>query len=142
MPAKSRSSGSGQKYTKPALRDRIKEKIKASDKGGRKGQWSARKSQLLAREYEKQGGGYRGKKNEAQKSLESWTNEKWQTKSGETRARHGRTTERYLPKKAWDQLSDSEKNATAAKKRDSSRRGKQLVANTAKAKRARQAAKK
>ena len=49
-------------------------------KGGRPGQWSARKSQLLVQEYEKAGGGYRGKKTEKQKSLEKWGKEKWQTK--------------------------------------------------------------
>jgi hypothetical protein len=32
-----------EKYTDPDLRERIKEEIKASDKGGMKGQWSARK---------------------------------------------------------------------------------------------------
>jgi hypothetical protein len=46
-------------YTKPALRKQLFEKIKASDKGGAPGQWSARKSQMLAREYKAQGGGYK-----------------------------------------------------------------------------------
>ena len=32
----------------PGSREEIKEDIKQSDKGGRPGQWSARKSQLLA----------------------------------------------------------------------------------------------
>ena len=51
---------SEQKYTDPDLREEIKDEIKQSDKGGRPGQWSARKSQLLAREYERRGGGYIG----------------------------------------------------------------------------------
>jgi hypothetical protein len=46
-------------YTKPTLRKQLFEKIKASDKGGAPGQWSARKSQMLAREYKAQGGGYK-----------------------------------------------------------------------------------
>ena len=46
-------------YTKPALRKRLFEKIKAGTKGGKAGQWSARKAQLLASEYKKAGGGYR-----------------------------------------------------------------------------------
>jgi len=46
-------------YTKPALRKRIFERVKASSKGGRPGQWSARKSQFLAKEYKAKGGGYR-----------------------------------------------------------------------------------
>ncbi len=49
-----------EKYAHPDLREEIKEEIKAPDKGGRPGQWSARKSQLLTQEYEKRGGGYKG----------------------------------------------------------------------------------
>jgi len=41
---------------------------------------SARKAQLVAQEYEKAGGGYRGGKGAEQKSLEKWGKEKWQTK--------------------------------------------------------------
>ena len=55
---KSRVNEAGN-YTKPALRKRIFEKIKAGSKGGKPGQWSARKSQMLAKEYKDQGGGYR-----------------------------------------------------------------------------------
>ena len=33
---------------------------KAGTRGGKAGQWSARKAQLLASEYKKAGGGYRG----------------------------------------------------------------------------------
>ncbi|QRN94551.1 hypothetical protein JRI60_36295 [Archangium violaceum] len=124
----SRSSAS--KYTRPELRERLKKKLQASDKGGKRGEWSARKSQLLAQEYKKAGGGYRGGKDEKQKSLESWTKEEWQTREGGTRARRGRTTTRYLPKKAWARMSESEKLATDTKKRAGSRKGKQFVANT------------
>ena len=46
-------------YTKPAMRKRLFNKIKAGSKGGRAGQWSARKSQMLARQYKAKGGGYR-----------------------------------------------------------------------------------
>ena len=45
-------------YTKPAMRKRLFEKIKAGGKGGRPGQWSARKAQMLAKEYKDAGGGY------------------------------------------------------------------------------------
>lgn len=55
---KSRVNEAGN-YTKPALRKRIFEKIKSGSKGGKPGQWSARKSQMLAKEYKAQGGGYR-----------------------------------------------------------------------------------
>ncbi|MCV7170995.1 hypothetical protein O6P37_17420 [Mycobacterium sp. CPCC 205372] len=125
-------------YTDPELRERIKEEIKASDKGGKKGQWSARKSQLLTQEYERQGGGYRGPKDDRQKSLEQWGKEDWQTKDGGARARGNRgETKRYLPKKAWDQLSEAEKKATDSKKRSASASGRQHVPNTKAAKGAR-----
>jgi hypothetical protein len=68
------------KYTKPELRERIKDRIMASSKGGKPGQWSARRSQLLAQEYEKAGGGYKGGKGEKQKDLEKWSKEKWSTR--------------------------------------------------------------
>jgi hypothetical protein len=45
-------------YTKPALRKRLFESIKAGSKGGKPTEWSARKAQLLAVEYRKKGGGY------------------------------------------------------------------------------------
>jgi len=46
-------------YTKPGMRKRLFESIKAGGKGGKPGQWSARKAQLLASEYKKAGGGYK-----------------------------------------------------------------------------------
>ena len=46
-------------YTKPNLRKKLFEKIKASKTHGTKaGQWSARKAQLLAKKYKALGGGY------------------------------------------------------------------------------------
>jgi len=47
-------------YTKPALRKRLFEKIKGQAvQGTAAGQWSARKAQLLAKQYKASGGGYR-----------------------------------------------------------------------------------
>ena len=46
-------------YTKPTMRKALFEKIKAGSKGGDPGEWSARKAQLLAREYKSKGGGYK-----------------------------------------------------------------------------------
>ena len=46
-------------YTKPTMRKRLYQQILADSKGGDAGEWSARKAQLLAREYKKRGGGYR-----------------------------------------------------------------------------------
>jgi hypothetical protein len=131
-----------QKYTDPELREEIKEEIKTSDKGGEKGQWSARKSQLLTQEYEKRGGGYKGEKGPSQKNLEKWTEEDWQTKEGDAQARQNDgETKRYLPKKAWENMSEEEKEETEQKKREGSKRGQQYVSNTEEAKRARKNAK-
>lgn len=47
-------------YTKPAMRKALFSKIKAGDKGGKPGQWSARKAQMLAKQYKEKSGGYRG----------------------------------------------------------------------------------
>ena len=46
-------------YTKPTMRKRLFNKIKAGGKGGKPGQWSARKAQMLAKEYKAKGGGYK-----------------------------------------------------------------------------------
>ena len=47
-------------YTKPGMRKALFEKIKSAPVQGTKaGQWSARKSQLLAKQYKARGGGYR-----------------------------------------------------------------------------------
>lgn len=126
-------------YTDPALRERLKKKIMAGSKGGRPGQWSARKAQLLAHEYEQAGGGYKGGPNKQQKSLKKWGEEEWTTADGKKAVRGGET-HRYLPKKAWAQLSDAEKKSTDRKKVTDSRKGKQFVANTSAAKKARKKA--
>jgi hypothetical protein len=132
-----------EKYTDPELREEIKEEIKASGKGGMEGQWSARKSQLLTQEYEKRGGGYKGQKGQSQKNLEKWTEEEWQTKEGDADARQDDgETKRYLPKKAWENMSEEEKEETETKKHEGSKKGQQYVSNTQEAKRARKNAKK
>ncbi len=119
-----------EKYTDPALRERLKDEITAGDRGGRPGQWSARKAQLLAHEYERAGGGYTGGKDETQQHLSRWTDQDWQTADGSDRARHGDETSRYLPGDAWDALSPKERRATERAKRSGSREGRQHVPNT------------
>ena len=46
-------------YTKPGMRKTLFNKIKAGGKGGAPGQWSARKAQMLAKQYKAKGGGYK-----------------------------------------------------------------------------------
>ena len=112
-------------YTRPALRERLKQKIKAGTKGGRAGQWSARKSQLLVREYEERGGGYtspRGRTSK-QRSLKRWTQQEWQP-AGKNGV--------YLPKRTISALKATpagrKKLAQAnRKKRAATKRGQQVA---------------
>tara|TARA_X000001382_G_scaffold56195_1_gene38479 strand:+ start:512 stop:682 length:171 start_codon:yes stop_codon:yes gene_type:complete len=46
-------------YTKPTMRKNLFNKIKSGGKGGNPGQWSARKAQMLAKQYKSKGGGYK-----------------------------------------------------------------------------------
>ena len=130
------------KYTDPDLRARLKDEVQADDKGGKPGQWSARKAQLLKAAYEREGGGYLGEKDETQQHLSQWSKEDWQTSDGSADATTGSAQEkggaskRYLPKEAWDELSEDEKRATDAKKAEGSAHGEQFVANTDAAKEA------
>ena len=129
----------GQTYTEPELRERLKEQIKAGDKGGRPGQWSARKAQLLVREYEGAGGGYvdGGHLSESQQHLKQWGDQDWHTASGDADARDAGGTSRYLPDVAWKLLTPAERKATERRKHDADE---QHVANTDAAKEARDAA--
>ncbi|RBY75491.1 hypothetical protein DQ238_19635 [Geodermatophilus sp. TF02-6] len=126
-------------YTDPELRARLKEEIKAGDRGGKPGQWSARKSQLLTHEYEAHGGAYRheGERTASQRHLQEWTAQEWHTADGGDRARSSDGTSRYLPDAAWQLLSDEEKRATDRRKKGSDE---QHVADTEAAKEARRAA--
>lgn len=128
-----------QTYTEPELRQRLKEQIQAGDRGGRPGQWSARKSQLLVREYEKAGGGYvdDGHRSPTQEHLSQWGRQDWHTASGGADARDADGTSRYLPDVAWQLLSPAERRATDRRKHDADE---QHVANTGAAKEAREAA--
>ena len=59
MPTKKKSTvNAAGNYTKPAMRKRLFNQIKAGGKGGKPGQWSARKAQMQARQYKAKGGGY------------------------------------------------------------------------------------
>lgn len=116
-------------YTKPELRERLKQRIMSGSKGGRPGQWSARKAQLLALAYRKAGGGYKGGKSKKQRSLVRWGKEKWRTSDGKPAIR-GAVTRRYLPAKAWARLTPAQRAATNRKKIAGSKRGRQFVDNT------------
>ena len=62
-----------------------------------------------------------------QRSLKSWTKQKWRTKSGKPSTQGAKATgERYLPEKAIKALSASEYAKTTAAKRKATRAGKQV----------------
>ncbi|MGL5925494.1 hypothetical protein [Chroococcidiopsis sp.] len=59
-------------YTKPELRAKLLKKIKASSKGGKAGQWTATKAQMLAKAYKAKGGSYKSSPTKKQRSLKKW----------------------------------------------------------------------
>ena len=64
----------------------------------------------------------------SQKSLKSWTKQKWRTKSGKPSTQGAKATgERYLPEKAIIALSDKEYAATTKAKRKAKASGKQVA---------------
>jgi hypothetical protein len=63
-------------------------------------------------------------KAKSQQSLSKWTKEKWRTSDG----KESKGKKRYLPDKAWDALSPSEKAATNKAKAKGNKSGKQFVA--------------
>ena len=113
--------------TDPQLWEKVKAEVTDSDRGGKAGQWSARKAQLAVHDYKAAGGGYKGKKT-ADNHLVQWTEEEWGTKSGKE---SGETGERYLPKEAREALSAEDYARTTRKKRADSRKGKQFSAQPA-----------
>jgi len=110
------------KKKNPGLWKRIVARIKSGSKGGKAGQWSARKAQLAVAAYKKAGGGYSGKKSSSN-SLAKWTKQKWRTSDGKP----SKGKKRYLPDKAWKSLSASEKRATNRAKAEGNKKGKQFV---------------
>ena len=111
--------------TNPKLWKSIVKQVKAGSKGGKPGQWSARKAQLSVSKYKKRGGSYKGKKSKSN-SLVKWTKQKWRTKSGKNSVVGPKSTgERYLPSKAIKKLSKKEYSKTSRKKRMSIKKGKQ-----------------
>jgi hypothetical protein len=110
------------KKTKPGLWKRIVAAVKAGTKGGRAGQWSARKAQLAVARYKKAGGGYKGAKKSSNK-LSKWTKQKWRTSDGKP----SRGKKRYLPDAAWKALTPAEKRATNRAKSSGNKKGKQFV---------------
>lgn len=106
------------KRTDPELWEKVKDEITKSDKGGNKGQWSARKAQMAVQEYKKRGGGYSDRgADQKDTDLHKWTEEDWGTRSG---GESGETGERYLPKQVRMLLTEDEYARSTAKKEGAS----------------------
>jgi len=110
--------------TDPDLWEAVKSDVLAGSRGGKPGQWSARKAQLAVAEYKAAGGGYIGPKR-ADNSLAAWTAQDWTTRSGRPSLETG---ERYLPRAAIEALTPGEYAATTRAKRAGMKQGKQFVA--------------
>ena len=122
---------SSAKKTKEAMWKRIVASVKAGGKGGRPGQWSARKAQLATSKYKKAGGGYRGKKSSSNK-LTKWSKQKWDYVSKGDKKKPKSKRGRYLPESVRKSLSSSEKSATNRRKKAATVKGKQKAKYTKK----------
>jgi hypothetical protein len=109
----------------PLLWKRIVTSVKAGDKGGEPGSWSARKAQLAVFYYKKRGGSYTGPKSSCN-SLSKWSKEQWgyigPVDRGD-RSKYGEKSKsgRYLPLKVRRSLTKKEKSIE--NRRKGSRRG-------------------
>ena len=125
--------------TNPRLWEEAKQEAKdeACRSGSRRcGAWDARIAQRAGALYRKMGGGYCGQKTKAQRAMTKWTREEWTTATGKKACRRVRgkvVCDRYLPAKAWSELTPAQKAATRRRKKAATR---QFVANTPAAKRA------
>lgn len=102
------------------LWDRIKEKWHYGDKGGKAGQWNARKAQLAVQDYKRSGGTYKTKQPSRSNSLVKWTKEDW----GYIDDKPGN---RYLPAKVRARLTPKEKRVENRRKRSATRAGQQYA---------------
>jgi hypothetical protein len=117
------------KRTKPKLWKSIVSRVKRGSKGGKRGIWSARKSQLAVQLYKKAGGGYRGRKSSSN-SLTKWSKQDWgyvsKRDAKKPRAKRGR----YLPKKVRESLTKGQKAYTNRKKREATKKGRTRASYT------------
>jgi hypothetical protein len=112
------------KKTKPGLWKKVVASVKASSKGGRAGQWSARKAQLAVQKYKKAGGGYKGAKSSSN-SLSKWSKQDWGYVSPKDAQKPRAKRGRYLPKNVRESLTPYQKAQENKKKRKASKSGKQ-----------------
>lgn len=93
--------------TKPRLYKQIYDRLMASSKYGDPGEWSARKSQALVREYKERGGDWK-KQKRSTTSLERWQQQNWRYSS----RKYAELDGRYLPDAVWKRLTSRQKQIT------------------------------
>lgn len=134
------------KRTDDELWNSVVSDVKASNKYGLKNQWNARKASYAVNLYKEKGGGYKGKKpSPTDNKLKKWLAEDWQTYDGKPAIQKDDKgnvikVNRYLPKKAWENLSPAQVAATNRAKRKGFKQGNQFVPNAPAAKKAGQKA--
>jgi hypothetical protein len=102
------------KRTDPDLWAQVKREVTDGDKGGARGQWSARKAQMAVQRYKARGGGYDDAgPGQDETDLHGWTEDDWGTRSG---AASGESGERYLPRAVRMLLTEDEYRRTTARK--------------------------
>lgn len=108
--------------TNEVLWTKVKKMVLEGDRGGMRGEWSARKAQIAVAEYKSRGGKYIGEKSK-DNSLTIWTQEDW----GYIDNKHGN---RYLPKKVRSALTPEQIAAENRAKRKATSEGKQRASYT------------
>jgi hypothetical protein len=121
--ARTNSRTTTAKRDDPDLWEEVKAEVTRGTKGGKAGQWSARKAQMAVALYQQRGGGYIGPKS-PRNALAKWTREEWGTRSGKASLVTG---ERYLPRAAREALTPAEYAETTRAKRAGLRRGEQFT---------------
>jgi hypothetical protein len=100
--------------------------VKKSSKGGKPGQWSARKAQLAVKIYKSKGGSYSCRRS-SKNSLVRWTKQKWRTRSGKNSiVGTSATGERYLPDHLIKRMSKKDYSYTSRLKRKAIKSRKQF----------------
>jgi hypothetical protein len=116
-------------YTDPALRERLKEELKAGDRaaGPGSGRRASPSCSSTSTRRPAAATSTRAIPTASQEHLREWSDQDWHTKDGDAQARGPEGTSRYLPDAAWKLLSEAEREATDRRKRAD---GHQHVENT------------
>lgn len=108
--------------TDEVLWTKVKKMVLEGDRGGLRGEWSARKAQIAVAEYKSRGGKYMGEKSK-DNSLVKWTEEDWGYING-------KPGNRYLPRKVRSALTPAQAAAENKAKHKATSEGKQRASYT------------